>query len=260
MFHVKHCCLERKEDAMFEGKSVVVTGAGRGIGRALALGFAAQGATVGVHYAHAEQGARAAQREIEKAGQRAVLLQADLTQPEQISRLVQEAYSALGPLDVWINNAGASANTRDTRGLSELAVFEQLMRVDVMGAWQCSRQVEPLMRDGGCLLMMGWDGALTGMAGLPAQLYAMSKGAIISLTRCLAIEFAPRLRVNCIAPGYVENTWFQQLPATTQQRIAHSIPMQRWGTPTDILGAALFLASPAAVYITGQILVVNGGK
>lgn len=245
---------------MFEGKNVVVTGAGRGIGSALALGFAAQGASVGIHYAHAHEGARKVQRQIEAQGQNAFLLQADLTQAEQISKLVQEAHATLGPIDVWVNNAGASANSRDTQGMDELAIFEQLMHVDVMGTWQCSRQIAPLMRNGGCILTIGWDGALSGMAGLPAQLYAMSKGAIIALTRCLALEFAPRLRVNCIAPNYVENEWFRQLSETTQQRIAHKIPMQRWGTPDDLVAAALFLASPAASYITGQVIVVNGGQ
>lgn len=247
---------------MFEGKNVVVTGAGRGIGSALALGFAAQGANVGIHYAHAYEGARTIQRQIEVQSkeQKTVLLQADLTQAEQIGKLVQEAHATLGPIDVWVNNAGASANSRDTQGMSELAIFEQLMHVDVMGTWQCSRQVAPLIRDGGCILTMGWDGALSGMAGLPAQLYAMSKGAIISLTRCLALEFAPRIRVNCIAPNYVENEWFRQLSEATQQRIAHKIPMQRWGTPDDLVAIALFLASPAASYITGQVIVVNGGQ
>ncbi len=245
---------------MLNGKTVVVTGAGHGIGRTLALGFAEQGAKVLVHYAHSQQGAEDVVQEIEANGGHAAILQADLSQPEQITRFVKKAHTILGPLDIWINNAGASANSRETKGMDEIAIFERLMAVDVMGAWQCSRQVEPLMRDGGCILTMGWDGAIAGAAGLTNQLYAMSKGAVMALTRCLAVEFAPRIRVNCIAPGWIENEWSSSLSEATRQRMIRNVPMQRWGTAQDVLDIALFLASPAASYITGQILPVNGGE
>ena len=245
---------------MFKGKNVVVTGAGRGIGRTLALGFAAQGATVLVHYFHSRQGAEDVVREIEIRGGRAIVLQADLRQQEQIAGFVTEAHALLGPIDVWINNAGASANSKETQGMSEVAMFERLMAVDVMGTWQCCRKVAPLMLDGSCILTIGWDGALVGADGLNNQLYAMSKGAVMSLTRCLAVEFAPRIRVNCIAPGWIENDWSQHLAVSTQQRMIQDVPMERWGTAEEVLNVALFLASSAASYITGQILPVNGGR
>jgi 3-oxoacyl-[acyl-carrier protein] reductase len=245
---------------MFTGKTVVITGAGRGIGRVLALGFAAEGATVLVHYHSSRQGAEDVVRQIEIQGGRAILMQADLSQPEQITEFVAAAHALLGPFDVWINNAGASANSRETQGMSEIAKFERMMAVDVLGAWQCCREVKPFMHDNGCILTIGWDGALTGNIGLTSQLYAMSKGAIMSLTRCLALEYAPRIRVNCIAPGWVENDWSEHLPKSTHQRMIRGVPMQRWGVAEDIFGVALFLASPAASYITGQILPVNGGQ
>jgi 3-oxoacyl-[acyl-carrier protein] reductase len=248
---------------MFQEKVVVITGAGRGIGRTLALGFAAQGATIGIHYAHAEQGAQEVQRQIEELGQRAVLFRADLAQPEQVEHLISKVHTALGTIDVWVNNAGASANSLETRGMSEIDIFEQLMHVDVMGTWLCSRRIAPYMRDGGCILTLAWDGALaniTGATGLQGQLYAMSKGAILSLTRCLAAEFAPRVRVNCLALGHIENAWSQRLARSARERIEHAIPLQRWGTAQDVLDAALFLASPTASFITGQVLVVNGGE
>jgi NAD(P)-dependent dehydrogenase (short-subunit alcohol dehydrogenase family) len=244
----------------FQGKKVVITGAGRSIGRHLALGFAAQGATVLVHYGHDQQKAEAVVREIQERGRQALLLQADLSQPQEVARLVKESYELLGPIDIWINNAGASANSAETKGMSEIEIFERMIGVDVMGTWRCCREVEPYMREGGCILTTGWDRALDGAAGLPNQMYAISKGAIMSLTRALASEFAPRVRVNCIAPGRIENEWSQTLSETSRQRAVEGIPMKRWGTAEDILQTAYFLASPAASFITGQTILVNGGE
>ncbi len=245
---------------MFQGKAVVVTGAGRGIGRALALGFAEQGARILVHYAHAQREAEEVVHLIQEQGGSAILLQADLGEADAIKQFVSQAYKELGEIDVWINNAGASANSRETAGMSEVEIFERLMRVDILGTWLCSREVAPYMSADGCILTTGWDAALSGAKGLPGQLYAMSKGAIISLTRCLALEYAPSLRVNCIAPGHIENEWSQTLSDISQQRMKQAIPLQRLGKAEDIVGMALFLASPAAAFITGQVILVNGGE
>lgn len=242
---------------MFHHKTVVITGAGRGIGRALALGFGAQGASVLVHYANSELGAQEVANQIMANGGRAVIAQADLSKAEDVTRLVEDAYKAFGPIDVWINNAGASANSRETRGMSEVEVFERMIGVDVHGTWRCCREAARFMRDGGCILTIGWDGALQCSSGLPHQMYAMSKGAIMSLTRSLAAEYAPRIRVNCIAPGMIENDWSRGLSEASRQKWVQQIPMKRWGTPEDVLETALFLAS--ASYITGQVILVNGG-
>ena len=244
---------------MFHNKNVVVTGAGRGIGRALAQEFATQGATVLVHYGSAQQQAEEVVRQIEAEGGRAVLVQADLRMPGGAARLVVQAREKLGSIDVWINNAGASANSEEVRGLSEDEMFERIMAVDVKATWRCSRDIAPYVTTGGSILTIGWDHALDGAPGLPSQLYAMSKGAVISLTRCLAKELAPRVRVNCIAPGAVENEWALSRSESFRRKVAQGIPLQRWGTPADIVAAALFLASPAASFITGQVLVVDGG-
>jgi NAD(P)-dependent dehydrogenase (short-subunit alcohol dehydrogenase family) len=245
---------------MFEGKNVVVTGAGRGIGRALASGFAKQGATVLVHYSQTKDDAFRLVDEIVASGGNAHISQANLEHPAEINHLVHEAHTKLGLIDVWINNAGASANSSETGSLDETALFERNMRVDVMATWLCSRAVEPFIRDGGCILTTGWDHALDGAPGLPSQLYAMTKGAIMSLTRCLAIEYAPRIRVNCIAPGHIENDWSKSLSTETRAKLVQTIPMQRWGTPEDVVHTALFLASPASSFITGQTILVNGGE
>jgi 3-oxoacyl-[acyl-carrier protein] reductase len=245
--------------AILQDKTVVITGAGRSIGRRLALGFAEQGAHVLVHYAHASKGAEEVVNQIRAEGRRADLVQADLQKADDVARLAQEAHSKLGAIDIWINNAGASANSSETRGMTDIEIFERMVGVDIFGTWRCCTEAVPYMRDGGCIITTGWDGALSGYPTFPDQMYAISKGAIMSLTRCLAQQLAPRIRVNCIAPGRIENEWVQTLSEQTKQKAADDIPMKRWGTPDDILGTALFLASPAASFITGQVLLVNGG-
>ncbi len=245
--------------ATLQDKTVVITGAGRSIGQRLALGFAEQGAHVLVHYAHASKGAEAVVNQIRAQGGRADMAQADLQKADDVARLAQEAQSKLGAIDIWINNAGASANSSETRGMTDIEIFERMVGVDIFGTWRGCTEAVPYMRDGGCIITTGWDGALSGYPTFPDQMYAISKGAIMSLTRCLAQQLAPRIRVNCIAPGRIENEWVQTLSKQAKQKAADDIPMKRWGTPDDILGTALFLASPAASFITGQVLLVNGG-
>lgn len=245
---------------MFSQKTVVVTGAGRGIGRELALGFARQGVSVLVHYGHAQREAEDVVRQIEALGSHALLAQADVSVAADVMRLVDEARTKLGPVDIWINNAGASANSTETAGLSEEERFERVMAVDVIGAWNCCRAVVEYMREGGCMLNIGWNHALDGAPGLVSQLYAVSKGAVIAMSRGLAREFAPRVRVNCIAPGWVENDWARSQSESFRKKIEQRIPLGRWGTASDIVAAALFLASPSAAFITGQVLIVDGGE
>lgn len=245
---------------MFKGKQVVITGAGRGIGRELALAFGAQGARVLVHYGHAAAEAADVVARIERAGGQALSAQADLADAQQALRLVEQVGTLLGTVDVWINNAGASANTVETRDLDEIAVFERLLHVDVLATWICSRGAADLMPEGGSILNLGWNHALDGAAGPVSQVYATGKGAVIALTRSLARTYAPRVRVNGLAPGWIENEWVLNRSEKFRQRIAQQIPLARWGTPADIVSAALFLCSPAAAFITGQVLTVDGGE
>ncbi len=233
---------------MFHNKNVVITGAGRGIGRALALGFAQQEANVLVHYGHAQKEAEDVVRQINQQGGSAFLAHADLRVLDEVYQLIEQTRQLFSSIDVWINNAGASANSEEIAGMSELESFERIMAVDVMGTWYCCR-----------VLTTGWDHAFVGAPGFNNQLYAMSKGAIIAMTRSFARELAPRVRVNCIAPGWIENEWMGSRPEHFKKRIAEHIPLQRLGTPADVVAAALFPASSAASYITGQVLLVNGG-
>jgi len=245
---------------MFAEQNIVITGAGRGIGRALALAFARQGARVLVHYGHARKEAEGVLEEIKAAGGQGLLLQADLVRKEEAQRLVRQARELLGVVDIWINNAGASANQSEAQELDEIARFERMLAVDVLATWICSQGAADYVRAEGCILNIGWNHALDGAPGFASQLYATSKGAVISLTRCLARTYAPRIRVNCIVPGWVENEWALTRPEAFRQRVTRQIPLNRWGNTDDIVNAALFLASPAASFITGQVLLVDGGE
>ncbi|MBX5449956.1 SDR family NAD(P)-dependent oxidoreductase [Thermogemmatispora sp.] len=248
------------EGELFQGRSVVITGAARGLGRALALAFAARGAKVLVHYAHSKVAAHELVSQIINQGGQALALQADLRSTAQVEQLIAQAHAALGSFDVWINNAGASANTTETRGLSEEERFERLLQVDVLGTWRCCRAALPFMKSGSCILNIAWNHALDGASGFVSQVYATSKGAVIALSRCLARELAPRIRVNCIAPGWIENDWARSRSLGFRERVAERIPLGRWGQADDVVAAALFLASPAASFITGQVLIVDGGE
>lgn len=245
---------------MFEGKRVVITGAGRGIGKELALAFAKQGARVLVHYGHARTEAAYVVAQIEAEGGQALLVQADLARKEQALELVKQAHTLLGNVDVWINNAGASANTVEAQESDEIARFERILAVDVLASWICCRGVADYMNEGGSILNLGWNHALDGAPGFVSQLYATSKGAVISLTRSLAQTYAPRIRVNCLVPGWIENEWALTRSEHFRQRISEGIPLQRWGTANDLVNAALFLCSPSASFITGQVLLVDGGE
>lgn len=245
---------------MFKGQNVAITGAGRGIGRVLALAFAEQGARVLIHYGHARKEAEDVARQIEAAGGQALLVQADLARVDEIHHLLAQARKFLGVIDVWINNAGASANSAETQGMDKIACFERMLAVDVLATWVCCQGAADFMREGGCILNLGWNHALDGAPGFVSQLYATSKGAVIAMTRSLAQTYAPRIRVNCIAPGWIENEWALSRPTAFREKIARQIPLGRWGTPNDIVNTALFLASPAASFITGQVLVVDGGE
>src|SRR5260221_11584992 len=141
---------------MFHDKNVVVTGAGRGIGRALALAFAGQGATVLVHYGHSQREAEEIVRQIQIAGGQALLAQADLSHPEEAYRLVAQAHAMLGPIDVWINNAGASANLAETRSLTDEERFERVRAEYGRGEWCCCRAAAGPMSDCGFSFHLGW--------------------------------------------------------------------------------------------------------
>ncbi len=243
-----------------EGRTAVVTGASSGIGRAIALELARAGATLIVHARRSVQPTWELVKEIQEFGGKAGPAFFDLAEPKQQDLLVDTCWS-IQPVDIWINNAGVDTLTGENAELSFEQKLELLWRVDVTATMRLSRLVGARMKERGqgVIINQGWDQALHGMGGDSGELFAAVKGAVMAFTRSLAISLAPQVRVNCLAPGWIKTKWGEKAPADWQERAKRECLLDRWGTPEDVAKAARFLASPAASFITGQIVPVNGG-
>ena len=249
--------------AELTGCRAVVTGASSGIGRAIALEFARAGADVAVHYRSSVAAARDVAARVTQLGRTACLLPADLSSLNAASAtaLVDEAWTALGHIDVWVNNAGVDLLTGPAADLTYDEKLRRLLDVDVLSTVLLGREVGRRMqqRGRGVVLNIGWDQADRGMEGASGELFAASKNAVMGFTRSLAVSLAPGVRVNCIAPGWIRTAWGDAASDYWQQRVRSETPLDRWGTPEDIAGMARFLASDAASFVTGQVINVNGG-
>jgi len=241
---------------------MLVTGASSGIGRAIALAAAAAGADVAVTFRANAAGAQTTARSIEALGRRAAVLQFDATDSRSLDALGPAARDALGRIDVWVNNAGADILTGEAASLPVHEKLDRLLAVDLRGTMLASWQAAAILggqEDGGVIINVSWDHVLTGMAGVNPQMFAAVKGGVLAFSKSLARSVAPRVRVNVVAPGWVETAFGAGLDEATRRAVAESTPLKRWGAPDDVAGAVVFLASPAAAFITGHMLVVGGG-
>jgi 3-oxoacyl-[acyl-carrier protein] reductase len=238
----------------------VVTGSTSGIGRAIALELARAGANLVIHGRDLHR-AKGVCDEIQQLKREATPLVTDLAAPDAWEKLVDDAWRA-APIDVWVNNAGADVLTGEAADWNFDQKFARLWQVDVAGTIGLARAVGRRMheRGRGAIVNIGWDQADTGMAGDSGEMFAATKGAIMAFTRSLAKSLAPKVRVNCVAPGWIRTAWGEEASDYWQQRVVRESLMRRWGEPEDIARAMVFLASPAASFITGQILNVNGGR
>jgi len=243
------------------GQSAVVTGASSGIGRAVALAFAREGAHVLLTYRRNAQGAQQAADEIRGAGGQASVIEVDLSRAAEADRLVVEAFARLTRVDIWVNNAGADILTGEGASMTDVEKLDAALGVDLRGTILCSWPVAIRLRaqGRGVILNVSWDHVLTGAPGREAEIYAAAKGGILAFSKCLARGFAPEVRVNVLAPGWIATAFAAGLPDEERDRIAEATPLRRFGTPEDVAQAALFLASEESGFLTGATLLVNGG-
>ena len=243
------------------GLRALVTGSTSGIGRAIALELARGGADVIVHGRHSASAAEETAEEVRRAGGRGAVLLADLRDRSACEWLAEQAWDMWGGLDMGVNNAGADTLTGEAAGWPFERKLEELLAVDVTATMLLARAVGRRMKaaGGGVILNMGWDQADTGMEGDSGELFAAAKGAVMAFSRSLALSLAPEVRVHCLAPGWIRTAWGQDASETWQERVHRETPLRRWGLPEDVAAAARWLVSPAARYLTGQVVRVNGG-
>lgn len=240
------------------GKTVLVTGGTRGIGRAVALALASGGARVAVH---GRSEASAAEVASLLGSADAGTFLADLATAEGAESLVAAVTAAVPGLNAVVLVAGADVLTGEPATWAFERKLEELLRVDVTATMKLARALGRWMhdREGGAIVTVGWDQAHAGMEGDSGELFAAVKGSVMAFTRSLARSLAPKVRVNCVAPGWIRTAWGENASEAWQRRAVRESMLGRWGTPEDIAHAAAWLVSNDAAFVTGQVLAVNGG-
>ena len=243
-----------------EGKSAVVTGASRGIGRAIALGFAEAGADVAVA-ARSEGDLETLAKEIDQLGRRAIVVPTDVTQRDQIENLVNTAVKEFGKLDIFVNNAGGSNFMAPLTSLRP-AGWDKLRTLNLDSVFHGTQFAAQAMVDnGGSIIQIASVAGIQGAQGLSP--YSAAKGGVRLFTQAVAKELASsNVRVNCIAPGWIDTPLneFMKEDENILKMMTDMIPMGRFGTSEEIAAAAIYLASDAASFVTGTTLVVDGGQ
>ena len=243
---------------MLTGKIAVVTGGARGIGRAIALALAEEGAEVVINYHHSEERSLVVKEEIEARGGKAAVMQCDVSDYESCEKFVSAVAEMCGRIDIWVNNAGITKDQLLMR-MSEEA-FDEVIETNLKGTFQCMRFVSRVMvkQRYGRIINLS---SVVGIAGNAGQVnYAASKAGVIGMTKSAAKELAGRgITVNAVAPGFIETEMTSILSEKVQEQAKNQIPLGHFGTPEDVASAVVFLASEQAKYITGQVLQVDGG-
>lgn len=242
------------------GRTALVTGGTRGIGRAIAIALAAAGARVAIQ-GRSAAGAEEVAGLLAAQGLHAGTFLADLALPDAAAQLAAEVTAALPEIDTVVLFAGADLLTRDPAKWPFERKLAELLQVDVTGTMLLARALGRWMkgRGHGVVITCGWDQAAVGMEGDSGELFAAAKGAVMAFTRSLARSLGPEVRANCVAPGWIKTAWGEQASDQWQRRAERESMLRRWGTPEDIAGVVRWLVSPAAGFVTGQVVPVNGG-
>lgn len=240
------------------GKTALVTGASRGIGREIALQFAKAGANVVVNYAGSEAKANEVVEQIKALGRDALAIQCNVSDSDSVTKMVKETIDHFGNLHILVNNAGITRDNLLMRMKEE--DWDEVININLKGVFLCTKAVSrQMMRQrSGTIINMA---SIVGVTGNPGQAnYVAAKSGVIGLTKTAAKELAPRgITVNAIAPGFISTDMTDKLPEEVKDGMLKQIPLARFGEPADIARVALFLATDASAYMTGQTLHVDGG-
>ena len=243
---------------LLDGKTALVTGASRGIGRAVALALAAAGARVAITYAGNVKAAEEVKAAVEAAGGTAILCQADVADSAAVEAMVAAVVKEFGTIDILVNNAGITRDTLLMRMKDE--DFAKVLDTNLKGVFYCTKAVSKLMmkKRAGRIVNMASVIGLVGNAGQAN--YAAAKAGVIGFSKSVAKELASRgITVNVVAPGFIGTDMTADLPETVKEKALADIPLGKMGEPEDVANAVLFLASDQASYITGQVVNVDGG-
>lgn len=243
---------------MLEGKVALVTGASRGIGRAIALTLAQAGADVAVNYAGSEAAAAEVVQQIEAMGRKAVKIRANVARADEVEEMVKFTLEHFGKLDILVNNAGITRDNLIMRMKEE--EFDEVIDTNLKGVFNCIKSVtRPMMKQrSGKIINIS---SVVGVLGNPGQAnYVAAKAGVIGLTKASARELASRgITVNCVAPGFIETDMTDKLTDEMKEQMLKQIPLARLGQPEHIARTVRFLASDDAAYMTGQTIHVDGG-
>lgn len=243
---------------MLKGKTAIVTGASRGIGKAIALKFAKLGANVVINYRSSLTSAEQLIKEIENIGGSALAVKADISKYNEAEMLIKEAVLRYGTVDILVNNAGIAKDALILRMKEE--DFDNVININLKGTFNCIKHVTPIMlkQKSGKIINIS---SVIGIVGNAGQVnYAAAKAGIIGLTKATAKELASRgITVNAVAPGFIQSDMTDILTPKVKESILNTIPLKRIGKTEDVANITAFLASPEADYVTGQVINVDGG-
>ncbi|HUY56321.1 MAG TPA: SDR family NAD(P)-dependent oxidoreductase [Candidatus Micrarchaeaceae archaeon] len=248
---------------MIETRVALVTGASRGMGRSIAVALAEQGHDVGINFSRSRDDAEETARLVIEQGRRPLLLQADVSDEQAVRAMIATHTSEFGQLDLLVNNAGTTLDTEpdDLEGL-QLEDWDRVFAVNVRGLFQVTRAAVPLLRNSSAASVVN----MASIAGLRPSAqpfpYAASKAAVVNLTKTLARALAPEIRVNAVAPGWVEGEWMEHALGENYQRLmerrASHTPMRQVVTPEDVAEVVLSLVLTSRL-VTGEVVVIDGG-
>lgn len=243
-----------------KGKRALVTGSSQGIGAEIAKLLSKEGAAVVVNHRSGEPHSDKVVASIRRRGGRALVVHADISDPQSVDGMFNEVESELGGLDILVNTAGLADRRLWSLTLEQttLDMWRRVFAVDTFGTFLCTQGAARMMKRGSSVVNVASIPALVG--DTEGLIYASAKGAVVSMTRMLAKMLAPRIRVNCMAFGSIATTWVDWLGREQAESYRSAIPLGRFGKPSEAAALALFLASDESSFITGQVLVLDGGE